>query len=98
MNNMKKLTLNEFCCKCCDGMYEPRLPQEAQGAGYIQLKKMVIEQIEPASLDEINRWENTPTDEELFSKPNIKYLRFLHTLLRPYIIENWQTIKTLDVS
>ena len=98
MTNMKKLTFNEFCHKCCDGMYEPRLPQEAQCTGYIQLKKMVIEQIEPASLSEISRWETNPTVEELFSEPNIKYLRFLHPLLRPYVIENWQTIKTLDIS
>ena len=98
MTNMKKLTFNEFCHKCCDGMYEPRLPQEAQCTGYIQLKKMVIEQIEPATLSEISRWETSPTTEELFSEPNIKYLRFLHPLLRPYIVENWHTIKMLDVS
>jgi hypothetical protein len=79
-------------------MYEPRLPEEAQCTGYIQLKKLVIEQIEPASLEEINRWENTPTAVELSSEPNIKYLRFLHPLLRPYVIKNWQTIKLLDVS
>jgi len=95
---MKKLTFNEFCYKHCDGMYEPRLPQEAQCTGYIQLKKMVIEQIEPASLAEISRWENSPTTEELFSEPDIKYLRFLHPLLRPYVIKNWQIIKMLDIS
>lgn len=96
--NMKKLTFNEFCQNFCDGMYDSRSPQEAQCTGYIQLKKMVVEQIEPASLDEINRWENTPTTDELFSEPDIKYLRFLHPVLRPYIIKNWQTIKTLEVS
>jgi hypothetical protein len=95
---MKKLTLNEFCHKCCDGMYEPRLPRDAQCAGYIELKKMIVENINPASLEEINRWETTPTSEELFTTPDIKYLRFLHPLLKPYIIENWETIKTLDVS
>ena len=95
---MKKLTFNEFCHKCCDGMYEPRLPQDAQCTGYIELKRMVVENIKPASLEEIERWETTPTSEELFTTPDIKYLRFLHPLLRPYIIENWETIKTLDVS
>jgi len=48
--NMKNLTFNEFCHKYCDGMYEPKLPQEAQCTGYIQLKKMVVEHIDPASL------------------------------------------------
>ena len=59
---------------------------------------MVVEQIKPASLAEINRWENNPTIKELFSVPNIKYLRFLHPLLRPYVIKNWEIIKNLDVS
>ena len=95
---MKKLTFNEFCHKYLDGMYEPKLPQEAQCTGYIQLKRMVVEQIEPASIEEIDRWETSPTPDELFLKPDIKYLRFLHPLLRPYIIENWELIKTLDVS
>jgi hypothetical protein len=79
-------------------MYEPRLPQNAQCTGYIELKKMVVENINPASLEEIKKWETTPTSEELFTTPDIKYLRFLHPLLRPYIIQNWETIKTLDVS
>jgi hypothetical protein len=95
---MKNLTFNEFCHKYCDGLYEPRLSEDKQCTGYTQLKKMVIENIEPASLEEIDRWGNTPTTEELFSEPDIKYLRFLHPLLRPYVIENWQTIKTLDIS
>ena len=95
---MKKLTFNEFCYKYCDGMYESRLPQDAQCTGYIDLKRMVVKNIKPASLEEIERWETTPTSEELFTTPDIKYLRFLHPLLRPYIIENWETIKTLDVS
>ena len=95
---MNKLTFNEFCHKFCDGLYEPRLPQESQCTGYTQLKKMVIEQIDPASLTEINRWENNPTKKELSSEPDIKYLRFLHPILRSYVIEHWQTIKRLDVS
>lgn len=94
---MKNITFNEFCRKYCDGMYEPRLPQEAQCTGYIQLKKMVVEQIEPASLQEISRWEQSPTDEELKLIPDIKYLRFLHPTLRPLVIENWDIIKLLEI-
>ena len=58
---------------------------------------MIIEKIEPASLDEIKRWENNPTEEELISIPDIKYLRFLHTNLRAFIIENWNEIKNLKI-
>jgi hypothetical protein len=93
MTNIK--TFNEFCYKCCDGLYEPRLSDDVQSTGYKQLKKMVVENITPASLEEIERWEKNPTNDELISPPDIKYLRFLHVLLRPYIIENWEIIKTL---
>ena len=94
---MKKLTFNEFCVEYLDRMYEPRLPQEQQSTGYLQLKKMVVENITPASLSEIDRWENNPTDDELFSIPDIKYLRFLHPLLRPIIVENWSRIKRMKI-
>lgn len=94
---MKKLTFNEFCHKCCDGLYEPRLSEDKQCTGYIQLKKMVVNKIKPASLKEIERWEQNHTMEELLSEPNIKYLRFLHKLLRPYIVNNWNVIKKLKV-
>lgn len=94
MNNM---TFNEFCHKYCDRLYNPALPQEAQCTGYIKLKKMVAEQIGPASLEEIVRWENNPSINELFSEPDIKYMRFLHPLLREYIVGEWETIKTLKI-
>lgn len=95
--NMKKPTFNEFCIEFCDNLYTPGLSDELQCTGYIQLKKMIIENITPASLEEINRWETQPTQEELFSTPHIKYLRFIHPLLRNFIIEHWSFIKTLTL-
>jgi len=95
MINTKKITFNEFCEKYCDGLYDSRFPDEKQCTGYLQLKKMVEEDITPASLEEIKRWETQPTQKELFETPHIKYLRFLHVLLRPYIIKNWEYIKNL---
>ena len=99
MTNMKtkNQTFNDFCQYNCDGMYQPLLPYDEQCTGYKQLKKMVEENIEPATMEEIHRWENFPTEEELFSQPDIKYLRFLHTILRPHIIENWNYIKNLEI-
>jgi hypothetical protein len=58
---------------------------------------MRIAQITPASLDEISRWENNPTMKEMLSIPDIRYLRFLHPLLRHYIVNNWDIIKSLEV-
>lgn len=95
MNN--KLTFNEFCHKSCDGLYEPRLPLECQSNGYKMLKKMVVDKISPASLEEIKRWETNPTIDEYFGTPDIKYLRFLHVLLRPLIIEHWDKIKEMEI-
>lgn len=95
---MKKITFNEFCHKYCDKLYDPNFTQERQCTGYIELKKMIVENITPASLTEINRWETNPTREELISTPNVKYLRFLHPLLRSYIVENWEIIKNMDIS
>lgn len=98
MINMKNLTFDEFCNKCCDGLYEPKLPLNTQSTGYTQLRKMVAENINPATIDEIVRWENNPTLTELFSTPDIKYLRFLHPNLRPYIIQHWNIIKLMKLS
>lgn len=95
--NTNNLTFNEFCHKFCDGLYEPRLPESSQCTGYHQLKSMVVNKIKPASLEEIKRWEENPTAEELISVPDVKYLRFLHTLLRPYIIKHWDVIENLKV-
>ena len=94
---MKDITFNEFCEKYCDGLYDQKFTYEEKCTGYIQLKKMVTENICPASLKEIERWENEPTHEEVFSIPDIKYLRFLHPNLRPYIIGNWKKIKQLII-
>lgn len=94
---MKKLTFNEFCSKYLDRMYEPRLPLECQSTGYLQLRKMILENIAPASLEEIDRWENFPTSEEMISTPDIKYLRFLHPLLRQTIIDFWDKIKNMEI-
>jgi hypothetical protein len=95
---MEKMNFNYFCHKYCDGLYNPNLPDELQNTGYVNLKKMVLENINPSSLDEIKRWETKPTTNELLLTPDIKYLRFLHPSLRPFIIEYWEIIKTLNVT
>ena len=95
--NINSLTFNEFCHKYYDGLYDPLFSEEEQCSGYKQLRKMVVEKIKPASLEEIKRWEENPTLEEMFSVPEIKYLRFLHPLLRPLVIKDWEVIKNLKV-
>ena len=91
------MTFNDFCVDILDGMYTPELDYDSQSTGYKQLRKMVVENITPASKDEVKRWETSPTAEELFGTPNIKYLRFLHPLVRPLVIEHWEVIKNLKV-
>lgn len=91
------ITFNEYCVKFLDRMYTPELPDEQQSTGYLQLKKMIKENITPASLEEIKKWENNPNVQELIVTPDIKYMRFLHPILREYVIKNWKTIKQLKV-
>jgi len=79
----------------CDGLYDPKFPLEAQCSGYKDLRKMVTENIRPASLEEMKRWETNPTPEELWAVPDIKYLRSLHFKLREYVVENWDDIMKL---
>lgn len=90
-------TFNNFCKESCDGLYEPNLPYEAQSIGYKQLRKMIEEGIAPASLKDIERWEKEPTIKEVMSDPDIRYLRFLHPILRIFIINNWSYIKDLEL-
>ena len=91
-----KITFDEFCNLICDGLYDPNFPLEAQCSGYKDLRKMAIENIRPASLEEMRRWETNPTPEELFAVPDIKYLRSLHFKVREYVVENWDAIMKLN--
>ena len=98
MMNMKETTtFNDFCEKILDGMYEPSLPFESQCTGYKLLRKMVVDDITPATKEEFDRWRNNPTIEELSSPPDLKYLTFLHELTRPIIREHWDKIKKLKI-
>lgn len=94
---MRNVTFNEFCIENLDSFYTPNIAEENQCTGYKELKRMIKEGIEPASEEETERWEKNPTWEEYYSVPNIKYLRFLHPILRPYIINNWKFIKNLEL-
>ena len=93
----KKASFNDFCQFTLDRMYDPRFPLESQCSGYRLLRKMVIEKITPATLEEYNRWLTNPTEEELMSAPDLKYLTFLHELIRLVVRENWETIKNLEI-
>jgi len=92
-----QLSFNDFCYKILDKMYEPRLSYEQQCTGYKMLRKMVEEDITPATKEEYERWRTKPTIEELFSEPDLKYLTFLHELVRPVIREHWNKIKNLQL-
>lgn len=92
-----KMNFNDFCHKILDGMYEPRLPYESQCTGYKLLKKMVQEDIAPATEEEYKRWREKPTIKELLSEPDLKYLTFLHELVRPVIRKHWSEIKNLQL-
>ena len=50
-----------FCIHFLDHMWTNGMKEEEQCSGYHLLKKMVKEQIEPASLEEIERYLSKPT-------------------------------------
>lgn len=85
--------LEDFANKICDKLYDYNLDEENQSSGWKTLKKMVLEKIEPATLEEIERYENNPTKEELFSIPDIKYMRVFHVKMRSFLIKHWEVIK-----
>ena len=89
------LGFRNFCHIRCDGIYNPGIPEENQSDAYHKLKHMLINNIRPATMVEIKRWENDPTEQEMTTTPNIKYLRFIHPNLRPFISDNWDYIRKL---
>jgi hypothetical protein len=91
------LTFDEFCFMFCDKLYNPMLHDTAQCTGYHELKKMVMKNISPATLEEMKDFEEKPTFEQLFSAPDIKYLRFLHPNVRPFVVKHWEIIKNLKI-
>jgi len=88
---MEQITFDQFCHEYCDGLYTPDLPRDKQCTGYNLLLKMINENITPATIDEAKAWEEDVT--QIFKPVDIKYLRFLHVNLRPFIIEHWHYIK-----
>ena len=97
MNMYKITSFNEFCYDTCNGLYTPGLPDEQQSSGYQKLKHMVINKITPASVEETKRWRISPTFEELISIPDIKYMQFLHPILRHFVIRYWDFILNLTI-
>lgn len=91
------MNLRQFANKNLDGLYDPKFPEESQGSGWKQLKRMVENQIKPASLTEILRWENYPTKEELLSVAHDKYMRSIHILLRNPIRKYWDVISKMEI-
>lgn len=94
MSSLKKITFDDFCHTYLDGLYDPTCG-DYQCTGYYALKEMCMKNIKPASLEEIERWENNPTQEELMSMPHLKYMRSIHPHFRSVIIGNWDFIRNL---
>ena len=94
---IKKKTFNEFCANICDGLYDPKVTLQSQSSGYRTLRYMIKNNISPATIEEMERWEKYPNMEELVATPDLKYLRAIHPTLRPIITSNWDIIKTLEI-
>jgi hypothetical protein len=68
-----------FCENYLDVLYTPGLPYKNQADGYKRLREMVCCEI-------------TPHPEECWGE-SLKFLQFLHPILRPFIRKYWHFIK-----
>ena len=90
-------TFNSLCYNALDKLYDPMYELDEQPTGYKLFREMVQKDIKPASLEEIERWTNNPTPEELMETPPLKYMQFLHPNVRPFVIKHWEFIRNLPI-
>ena len=72
------MTFNDFCYNQLDGLYNPRFNYEDQCSGYKMLSQMLLDDITPATIDEMEDFENITTIGMEYHKQYVKCLRFLH--------------------
>jgi hypothetical protein len=96
--NHLRSSYDEICAEYLDGIFTPGFTEEDQSTGYKLLKELIQTKTKPASEAEYIRWKTNPTIEELMMKPDIKYLDFLHPILRSIIRDNWDNFKKLKIN
>jgi len=89
------MTFNDFCYNQLDGLYNPRFNYEDQCSGYKMLSQMLLDDITPATIDEMEDFENITTIGMEYHKQYVKCLRFLHPNLRRPVVNHWDDIKKL---
>ena len=89
------MTFNDFCYNQLDGLYNPRFNYEDQCSGYKMFRQMLLDDITPATKDEMEDFENNVSIGMEYHKQYVKCLGFLHPVLRPFIVDNWDNIKLL---
>lgn len=76
MTERQELKFNKICYKI--GIYIPGMEKDSQCGGYKLLKTLIESGVPAATQEEYKRWNETPTEKELNSIPELKYLVFLH--------------------
>ena len=88
MTERQELRFKKFCYKL--EIYTVDLPYDQQCTGYKKLKELIESGIPAANKEEYNRWKEFPTEEELESAPELKYLTFLHPSLANFLRSDWE--------
>lgn len=90
MTERQELRFNKLCYKF--GIYDSNFEEHEQCGGYKTLKKFIDFGQTAATEEEYKRWITTPTDEELNSSPELKYLFFLHPDLARMLRRKWKEL------
>lgn len=89
MTERQELRFNRMCHKL--GLYNIKFIYEYQCNGYKKLKELVESGIPAVTNEEYMRWKEHPTQEELDSLPELKYLTFLHPHMATMLRQEWDS-------
>jgi hypothetical protein len=90
MTEKQELKFNRICYKL--RIYDPEFGYDSQCNDYKKLKELVESGIPAATNEEYMRWDEHPTQEELDSPTELKYLTFLHPNLAKIFRIDWESI------
>jgi hypothetical protein len=69
----------------------------AKGSGYHQVRRLILSGLVPFTKEELEKYLNNPTEEELFSPQPDQTLCSVHPSSRELILEYWWYIKELKI-
>lgn len=88
MTERQELQFNRICYQF--KIYDIEFSYEKQCDGYKKLKKLIESGVRAATAKEYQEWKDSPTQTQLFSTNDLKYLQFLHPTLASVLRTRWE--------